>query len=273
MPAEPTARFPIGARSLLDHRRAITAWAVGIAVYVGVVIAAWPSIHHSTAMAAAVQQYPDAVKELFGGPGGFDMSTGAGYLNVEFFSLMAPVLLLVFAIGLGASTLAGEESSGHLDLELGLPVTRRRLVLEKFSALIIAITALGMVMATVITIAGAFTDLQSGVRGIVAATTGALLLAALHGTMALAVGAATGSRALAIGTATGTFVAGYLAQALAGLITSLKPVRMLSTMYHANGSTPIRNGFPFDHFALLVVVTGVLAAAAVGGFERRDIRS
>lgn len=45
-----------------------------------------------------------------------------GYLNGQYFNLLAPLLLLIFAIGFGARTLAGEEREGTLELVLATPV-------------------------------------------------------------------------------------------------------------------------------------------------------
>lgn len=45
-----------------------------------------------------------------------------GYLNGQYFNLLATLLLLIFAIGFGARTLAGEEREGTLELVLATPV-------------------------------------------------------------------------------------------------------------------------------------------------------
>ena len=120
-------------RELLDHRRALVAWCVGIAAYVGLIAAIFPSIHGSVQFDRLVESYPDALKALFGLQGG-SITTGAGYLDVELFSLMLPLLVLVLAIGAGARTFAGEEEAGRLELALSYPVRRSSVLLWKGAA-------------------------------------------------------------------------------------------------------------------------------------------
>ena len=100
--------------------------------------------------------------------------------------------------------------------------------------------------------------------------TGAGLVALLHGLLALTVGAGSGNRALALGVSTAAFVAGYLIQALSGLVDAIKPLRAVSPLYHANGTIPINTGFPLWHHLLLGAICAVLAVVAVRLFERRD---
>ena len=56
------------------------------------------------------------MKEFFGGAAAFDYTRPGGFLNTQLFSLILPLLIAIFAIGYGASTLAGEQQSGTLDL-------------------------------------------------------------------------------------------------------------------------------------------------------------
>ncbi|HEY4620205.1 MAG TPA: hypothetical protein VIG93_00780 [Gaiellaceae bacterium] len=86
-------------RGLRDHRRALVGWCFGIAAYVALVAAIFPSIESSPEFDKLVESYPDVLKSLFGIAEGGDITSGAGYLDVELFSLMLPLLVLVLAIG------------------------------------------------------------------------------------------------------------------------------------------------------------------------------
>ena len=124
-----------------------------------------------------------------------------------------------------------------------------------------------------ILIVGALVDLDIGVTYVAAACAGAGLVALLYGLLAFTVGAATGNRGLALGVGSAAFGAGYLIQALSGLVDALKPMRALSPLYHANGTVPINTGFPVWHHLLLAAVCAVLAVLAVRLFDRRDVVS
>ena len=53
-------------------------------------------------------------------------------------------------------------------------------------------------------------------------------------------------------------IAGYLIQALSGLVDAIKPLRAVSPLYHANGTLPINTGFPVWHHLLLAAVCAAL---------------
>lgn len=267
----PRSRSPILERALRDRRRSLIGWALGIGIYVGMIVAFWPSIRGSSEISKAIENYPEAMKEFFGGAAGFDYTRPGGFLNTQLFSLILPLLVSAFAIGFGAAALASDHQRGALDLELSLPVRRARLVGEKAAALVAGVAMLTLVSGLVIVVVGVLVDLGIPTAEVAAACTGVALIALLHGLLALTVAAGTGNRALAVGVSTAAFVAGYLIQALSGLVDALEPLRSLSPLHHANGTIPISNGFPVVHHLLLAAVCALLYVAVVQLFERRDI--
>ena len=267
------SRWPVLERSLHDRRRSLISWGLGIGVYVALIVAFWPSIRGSSEITKAIENYPDAMKEFFGGAAAFDYTRPGGFLNTQLFSLILPLLIAIFAIGYGASALASVQQNTTLDVELALPLRRSRIVTEKTVALAAGVTSLTVLSGLVILAVGALVDLHIGAANVAAACTGAGLIALLHGLLALDVGAATGNRALALGVSTAAFVAGYLIQALSGLVDGIEPLRNVSPLYHANGTIPINTGFPLWHHFVLGAVCALLAVVAVRLFERRDIVS
>jgi ABC-2 type transport system permease protein len=267
----PRSHLPIVERSLRDRRRSLLGWGLGVAVYLGLIVVFWPSIRGSSEIAEAIENYPEAMKEFFGGAAAFDYTRPEGFLNTQLFSLVLPLLLGSFAMGYGASTLAGEERTGQLDLLLALPVRRSRVVIEKMVALVAAVVLLTGLSALVVLVVGVAVELDVAVGNVVAACLGSGLVALLHGLLALSVGAGTGNRALALGVGTGVLVAGYFLQSLSGLVDALEPARVLSPLYHANGTIPIMHGLPLWHHLLLLALSVGLGGLAVWLFDRRDL--
>ena len=74
---------------------------------------------------------------------GWVIASGTGYWAAF---ILAPLVLLIFAIGAGAGAVAGEEERGTLDLVLAHPVRRRDFVLQRFAALVGLIAALAGVL-------------------------------------------------------------------------------------------------------------------------------
>lgn len=265
--------LPVASRALRDRRRGLLGWAVGIGLYAVMIVAVWPSIRGAEQLEDMMKDYPKVLKEFFGGESSFDFSTPAGYLNGELFSLLVPLLLMIFAVGFGAGTIAGEQERGVLDLILLNPIRRWRVVLEKGVSLAAGVVALATVTGVAVLAMGAGVGLHLGLSGLVAALVGAALLAILHGYVALLVGAATGSRAVAIGAAAGLFTTGYLLTVLGALVSWLEPVRALSPFYLYNGSVPIAHGFAVEQHMVLGGLSLVALAAAAAVFNRRDLPS
>lgn len=264
-------RAELAARTLTDHRRSFVAWVIGIGLYVTLIVMVWPSIRDSAQLTKAFADYPDTLKELFGGEASFDFATSAGYLNAELFSLMYPLFLVVFAIAFASSTLAGEEERGVLDLVLAYPVRRTRLVTEKATAMFGVVVALALVTGVVMYVVGLAVDLDADAGNLLAAVVGSALVALVIGGVTLFVGAWHGTRAAAIGAGAAVFGAGYLLQVLSALVDAFDSVRWLSPMYLANGTTPVRTGWAWAEFAVLLVAALALVAAARWVFARRDL--
>jgi ABC-2 type transport system permease protein len=260
----------IAERALRDRRRGVVGWSIGIALYVGLMTIFYPTVHDS-AMQRAIRSYPKEIQAFFGGTRSFDFSTGAGYLNVELFSLVVPALLVIVAVGYGASALAGELEAGTLDLLLANPVTRGRVVLEKVAGLAVIVVTLAAVVVGSILLVGEFVDLNVPIDRVVIAALGASLLAFLIGVIAMVVGVATGRRSVAIGAAAVVFVGGYLIVGLASFVSWLEPLQVVSPLYHANGTNPLLNGLPVANYLVLFVACAVSVVVTVVVFDRRDL--
>ena len=235
-------------------------------------MAIFPSIESSPEFDKLIENYPDVLKSLFGIAEGGSITSGAGYLDVELFSLMLPLLVLVLAIGSGARTFAGEEDAGRLELVLSYPVRRRDAVLAKGAAvaaeIVLVCAAAGLAIALLDPLVGL--DLSFGHLG------GAILslaaLGVLHGWTALAVGATAPSRALAIGVPASVAAAGYLVNGLHELAGWLDPFRFLSPFWLL-GSSPLQGGI--DAWGTFVVFAVSIAVLAAGSLlvERRDLEA
>lgn len=256
---------------ILDHRRALAVWCLGIAAYVALIAAIYPSIESSPEFDELVESYPDALKALFGLEGG-GITTGAGYLDVELFSLMLPLLVLVLAIGSGARAFAGEEDAGRLEVVLSYPVRRSHAVLAKGAAVAVEVVAACVAAGVVLAILDEPLGLDLSASHLLQALATVALLGLLFGWSALALGAAFPSRAVAIGVPAGVAATTYLVGGLHSLADWLDPFRFISPFWLV-GNAPLRDGA-----STLGVLTLIMAAASIllaGAWlvERRDLES
>jgi beta-exotoxin I transport system permease protein len=257
-------------RGIVDHRRALAGWCVGIVGYVALIASIFPSIEGSPQLNDLIESYPDVLKSLFGITGTANIASGAGFLDAELFSFMLPLLILVLAISSGARTLAGEEDAGRLELVLAYPVQRRRAVVAKGLAIALEVL-LACVAATVaILVFDLIVDLDLSLAHVAGAFAALVALGLFYGWLSLAVGAAYPSRALALGIAAGAAAVSYLVGGLHDLAGWLDPFRFLSPFWLV-GQTPLQGGT--DSVGVVVVLVAAVVALAVGAalVERRDL--
>jgi ABC-2 type transport system permease protein len=255
------------AKTLRDARRGLLWWSVGIAAYVLLVMSIYPSIKNNEDLNRAVQDYPEALKAFVGGQ--LDLASGPGYLDGELFSLMVPLLLLLYSIAAGARAIAGEEEAGTLDLLLSHPLSRTRLVLEKAGAMALQVGVLSLAVFVAVTATAKLVSMEIGVGRIAAACVAVYLLALGHGAVALLVGAGSGKRALAIAVAAALAVAGYVLDGLSRIVDVLEPWRVLSP-FDWTGD-PLRKGLELGGTAVLVALAVAAVALAPLPFNRRDL--
>jgi ABC-2 type transport system permease protein len=254
------------------QRRSLGVWCVALAGLIGMYVAVYPSVKGTgSSFSKLIDEMPAAYKALFTTGGGIDFSTPAGYLNVELFSFMGPIVVLIYAIGAGASAIAGEEDRHTLDLLLVNAVGRRRLVIEKMLAITAGVALLVAAVWIALLIEGRVASMDVPIANSAAALVHLGLLAIEFGAVALLVGAYTGRLSVSRAVAGVLAVLAYVINALAPLVSWLESVRKFSPFFQYSGHDPLRSGASIPAIVVTVFSTVVLVAAAATAFQRRDV--
>jgi ABC-2 type transport system permease protein len=261
-------------RFLLDRRRGALWWSIGTSSGVATIVALWSSVKNSADLEDVIKNLPKGVQALFGTEKGISISSAPGYLQARLFSTILPILLLVYAIGLGARIIGGAEEDGTLQLVVTSPATRRRIAIERFGAaktLVLLQVAIGLVTGLAVGAAvGVFDDVS--VSRFVIATIAVAELAVLHLAIAFAVGAATGRRGPALSAASIIAVGGYVVYGVAASAHSLEPLRVISPWWWFLDRNLLVHDPTFLSLGLPLVLSAVMVVAGIAGYERRDLR-
>lgn len=260
----------VALKMIHDQWRVITIWTVLAALLSGFYLSLYPSIGAVEEMRRLLEAMPPELRALFAAESA-DISTPAGYLNIELFTFVLPLIVLAVTLTGGGGATAGEEERGTLELLLANPIRRWRIVLEKAlgTGLFAAIVCTGVWIGLAAT--ARLSTIDIALDHVAAALAGVWLLACSFGALALLIGALTGSRSAAIGIALGVTVVAFFVNALAPLSDVLEPWRPVSPYFHYLGYDPLTNGFDPGHAGVLAVVTVALVIAAAFAFERRDL--
>ena len=256
-------------KTLWERRWGIVGWVLGGLALTGFLVALYPVMRDSAGLTEIVEQLPEEMLSLMGIDPAL-LTTGFGYLQAQMYTLMAPLLILILAIGIGASATAGEEEEGTADLLLATPTSRRRVVLDKTTAMLVITTIVVLSFVVVLLVGNVTVDLELSIWGIVGINLGLILLGMFFGALAAAVGAWSGRRNLAVAVAGAIAAVAFFIDGMAPLVSWLRGAQKFMPFYWYQVDSPLRNG-PTAWLLLLVAGTLAFAAAAVALFHRKDI--
>lgn len=250
-------------------RRSAIWWSVGIATFIVVNLAFWPSLEGSEALEGF-----DDMADLMEAFGAQNIATPSGYVDGQVYALLLPLLLSALAITLASGLTAGDENSGRLELLHALPVGRRQVWLARWSAAALVLLGVGVVggLSTLVSLPlFSLTEVSAG--RVVMATLGCVLLAAFHGSVAYAVAGFGGSRGMSAGAAVVVLVVGYVMSFVLPLADALSGARDLSPWYWALGDQPVSDGIDAWRLILTAVLAALFVALGTWAIDHRDIRT
>lgn len=256
------------AKGVRDQRWALLGWGLGIVLLVVIEAAVWPSIRDMPNFDELMKNYPEAMRKLFNVQ---EMTTGTGFMNVELFTLILPMVFIFYGVSRGARTVAGEEERGYLEAVLVTPVPGRSVLLQKAAAVATGVLGLGAVLLAVLLSCSAVFGMGIGLGDALVGCLAMVGLGLEFGWLSLAVGAATGRRAVALGISGAAALAAYILYALGQIVDSVSAYQPLSPFQQALHGGPLGASAPPT--LLWVALGAVLAVlAAVPLFDRRDLR-
>jgi ABC-2 type transport system permease protein len=213
---------------------------------------------------------PDALRSIMQIPQQADVGSlayGAIYASYGALTLAS------LALATGSASIAGEEHDGTIGLLLANPTSRTHVLVAKAAAM----TLLAGFGALILW-GGArlFPRLLSVAIG--GMHPGALVFhmfvnALFYGFLAMAIGAWTGKSSLASGTTTTVMVLSWLVAGLFPAIHGFEHLAKVSPWYYYGAGQPVFNGVDWGRLWVLAAAIALLAAAAVVGVNRRDLRS
>ncbi len=248
-------------------------WGLGIGALGLSVALIVPNADMLKDMARAFQSVPPAMLAMFGGEDAASMATPTGFLNMIFFSY-ALLILAAYGVIAGLNITANEEDSRIMDVLLSLPVSRWRLVLEKFLAFVVIIAGI---------IALTFGGLWIGLRASPALSIdqvrllettlnmlpSTLVVIAMTVLLTSVIRRKNVAAAVAIVVILGSyFIDSIGRQASASFAGTL---RFLSFYSYYDSTAVIRHGLDWGNVLVLGVVTVVLMAGGTWLFQRRNI--
>ena len=236
-------------------------WAIS-ALYI------WIMAASGDAYVTMIEDFPDALANVYG----MNNGTSEGLAMSGIFFIMAPLVLLTYAIGLGSSAAVGEEEAGSLPFLLTSSLRRRSVLLAKTAVVVLGVlvitglTWLGVVVMAVV----CGIDLsEQNVTGSCSQLLGMVLLV---GALSLGLAAWRGSSALGIGVAAGMAVLSYFMTTLLPVVEELQDVARLTPWYLFSGADSLSQGVDPILLGIALLIAAAFFGLGVFTLDRRDLK-
>ncbi len=247
-------------------------YAVGLALYVYLILSVWPTIHQRAAeFEKLFANYPKGLLQVFGGSA-TSITTPEGYITVEFFAFIWFIIVGAFVIAYGTGAIGKEIESGTIEILLSQPITRISSLITKSITLFAG--TIGLVVLTTLstyTFGKAF-DLNLKPEGILALTViGSLFFLAIA-SFSLFFSVLLGERGRAALISASILTTMYIITVLAGLADWPKKVNDISLFHYYDAQKLLTSGHV--PFRSVLVYAGIIIVFYIGSilvFNRRDI--
>ena len=215
-----------------------------------------------------IEDFPEALSNVYG----INNGTAEGLAMSGIFFVMAPLVLLSYAIGLGSSAAVGEEEARSLPILLSSPLRRRSILISKS-----AVVAIGVLLITFLTWAGVevlamIVDMDLSDQNVAGASIQLIGMVFLFGALALGLSAWRGSSALGIAAAAGLAVVSYFVTTLLPVVEELADVAKLTPWYLFSGAKALTSGADVVLLGIAVLIAAALFGLGVFALDRRDLK-
>ncbi len=255
-------------KTLRDLRGLILAWGLGLAAASALNVIFFPAFQDMQELQAFLNKLPPVMKTFLG-----DLDavfTLEGFLKIKIFDLL-PLLLSIMGIGQAARALSGEAEDKTADMLLALPVSRRRVVAEKFLAVCAAVAAVGAFIALGLIASVAAVGVEMPAAYLVNATLNGLPPTWFVAGLALFGSCALRSSRRAAILATVVLVGSYVFETIRMISPSLADWRAVSMFAHHKSGVSLAGELSWANAAGFTALAVVMLGLAMEAYRRRDI--
>lgn len=256
-------------KTFYDKRWFLLGWSVGIVSLIALTIVFFPSLSKGQNLEQLFQNVPKQLQSLVGDVASYRTITG--YIASGIFELRIPMLTLPMGIILAINLGITEESNGQLYQLLAQPISRPKVVVQKWLTMLGIIStvfiAFGLSIFAVVALIGEHAANLKVVQLLVISW----FLTIAAASLTYMFGMATGKRGLAIALGSLATFGSYLITSFATQVEWLKNIDYLSLFHYYHPSIIIKSGLSLSHLLVFSSISLISLIIATIGFSNRDI--
>lgn len=257
-------------KTLYDKRYFLLGWTLGFMAIAALMTSFYPAMHQENSINALLANMPPAFKGLVGNLA--DLTHFDTYIASQLFDIRMPLIAGIMSIILGLGISVADEEKGELRTLLSLPISRTKLLIERWLAMLTIMLVIGLGMVVGIYAVLPFIDIASIEPDILLRLSAmTLLIMITFGTIPFAVGLATGRRALATGLSIIVVIGSFLLSTFGQAVDWLHDYEPLSLLHYFPAADIVKNGIDMKNVVVFAAITIVLLVFSVILFRRRDV--
>ncbi len=260
-----TARYEVDRR-----RRGTVVLTAGISLVAVFFIALYPSFQTADIdIDQMIEAWPPAMREAFGL---VTLASIEGFLAVELYNFVWVIVLGLYFAYLAAGLIADDIEGDRMDLLCSLPVSRTRVLFEKFAALVVPILAVNVVVGSLVYAGTIAIGEPIDALGLVMVHLLSIPYLLLCATIGLVFSVKFDRGDVAKRAAIAAIFALYLLDSIAGSVEEISVVQSLTPSgYYDPTAILVQETYAIGDAGVLLVATAVVLVGARVLFVRRDL--
>lgn len=261
--------WSVFSKTLYDRRWFVLGWAIAFMALTALLVSFFPAMKVS-GLDELVKNMPPAFKGLIGDLG--LLSSFDTYIASQLFDIRLPLIGGIMAIILGLGLSSSEEETGELRTLIALPISRSKIVLHKWLAVVV------ITLAMVLAIAAGLYACIPFVEGATLPIEAALpllgmswLLMIAFGTIPFAAGIGSGRRAVAMAAGVVVVMGSFILTTFGQAVDWLQAYEQFSLLYYFPAIDAVKEGVDWVDMVVLASLTLLALIVALLAFRRRDI--
>ena len=215
-----------------------------------------------------MEEFPEPLANIYGQHGG----TAAGMAMAGMYSLMGPIVLLTYAIGLGASAAVGEEEAQTLPLLLSSPLRRRSILITKTLVAVLGAILITVAMWLGMIVSAAIFGLDISDFDALSSSVQLLGMVFCFGAVALGISAWRGSSALGISVAAGLALISYFVTTMVPVVEEIAELARITPWWLYTGAEALYKGIDPALLAIALAIAAALFGMGAYSLDRRDLK-
>jgi len=256
-------------KTLYDKRWFILGWSLILVFTIGFTVAFYPSFTEGGTFEQLSKTVPSQLQGFIGDEQSF--GTIQGYIAEQLYNFRVPIMVMIMALILAQGLTVSEEERGTLRTLASLPLSRTRILWERWIA--------GVIIFAIVTLLGVLTAWLSslGVNESLSfdflwqTTALSWLFGIAAFSLMYAVGTATGSRAVTMTAGLIIIMGGFILTTFGASVDWLKDWQILSLMHYANTDSILKGSLDRLNVWILLLLSALSMLIATILFRRRDI--